>query len=144
MIFRDNEHLNEALTYYKELLNLQDWKIRAIIVRESQMHFNGASGEHHTDVAVKESLIHILDPTDVTDNCFEEDHELVLVHELMHLHLCLWLTKRPSLEDLMMERTVEALAQVIVKMRKMLKEQPSWAVDKTEIHTGTELLESLK
>lgn len=65
------------------------------------------------------AVIKILDPSDYPQTPFEQDMEISLVHELLHLHFALFEPKTDdSLEFLIMESTIEQLANILVEMKR--------------------------
>ena len=65
------------------------------------------------------ALISILDPRDYPDSPFEQDMEVSLVHELLHIPLR-YITEPElnSLEDIHLEAFIESMAKLLVKLSR--------------------------
>ena len=86
MIYETQAQIDEALEYWQKVLRLQDWIVDVSIKRQSKMFTEDSQGSVHIVIDRKEAHIQLLDPEDYP-NTWPQDHELTLVHELLHLHL---------------------------------------------------------
>lgn len=120
MIYASQTELNEALAYWQKVLRLQDWRITAEVVRGRQ--FDSATQTAGTNLCtgLKEAKITLRDPIDYeSPRGTPQDHELDLIHELLHLHL------EPLIEVaaetngcyLLKEQVIECLATGFVSLK---------------------------
>lgn len=92
-IYESQAHLDADLAYWQEQLRLQDWRVKAEVVRDKQMRdaidkHSPSSGGASVLLDRKEATILLLHPADFpSDTTWPQDHEVTLVHELLHLHL---------------------------------------------------------
>lgn len=77
--------LDEALDYWREVLRLKDWEITARIVSADEIG-EGITGNCGINEHKLSATIKLLDPAESNDNS-SLDHELILIHELLHIHL---------------------------------------------------------
>lgn len=113
MIFTTQAEAESALAEWQEILLLRDWDIKIDICRTRDMTFDGAA-EVHYKKGKKLAIIHILDPLDYENKYWEQDHETSLVHELLHLHTCLFVSD----EDVHEERAVDAISRALVRLKR--------------------------
>ena len=84
-VIYSDEQLKEKLSYWKKRLRLNDWIIKAMIVRQRDFSSPERLGEISYNIHNKTALIKILDPVDY-DDWEKQNMERILVHELLHLH----------------------------------------------------------
>lgn len=78
--------LEAACKGWQRILRLKDWDIRIKIVRHHQVS-NGTTGEADYSIQKQIACISIVEPADHSeDELVTEPPELVLIHELLHLH----------------------------------------------------------
>ena len=109
------------LTDWMERLGLQDWRIKLNdCVPASEMQDQNAAGLTEFQEVNKTARIDILDPDDYGNRVIPFDYERILVHELLHLKLCL-LTETFG-EDPMQERVghqlIDDLARTLVAVKR--------------------------
>lgn len=87
-VIYDLDQLAERCDYWMRRLRLQDWDIRLGIIRERDFATGlGAAGEFSAWPNKKLVAINLLDPVDYEDDLhIEYDMEVILVHELLHIH----------------------------------------------------------
>lgn len=112
-----DEQLQERLTYWQKVLRLQDWDIRASIVRAWEMECHGA-GENQWQTSTKTSLIRICDQVDWPPSQWPQDMEETLVHELLHLHMAAFQPEHGTLEHTMMEQAICCIATGMVTLHR--------------------------
>lgn len=82
-----SEELQRSLEEWQKRLRLQDWIIKAKIVRGREFDNDNNQGEISWILTKKMATILILDPIDYpSDVMVSQDMENCLVHELLHLH----------------------------------------------------------
>lgn len=121
MIFDSQEQLDACLAYWQKVLRLQDWGVKARIVRRSAL-----DDETNAHVSVtwnkKNAFIELLDPIDYSSTAWAQDHEKSLVHELLHIHITAVANERGAweegMDDMMEEQAIESLATSFVKLNR--------------------------
>lgn len=113
------EKLNILLVEWIDRLRLQEWNIVVDIYREKDFICEDSVGENSFNKSNAKSIIRILDPCDYSENTrFPQNMEKTLVHELLHLKFCYFEPEdENSLEHDMWERTIETLAETLVKTK---------------------------
>lgn len=96
------------------ILGLSDWKVRASFVDREVMQ--GATGYCAIGFYQQSAKVFLSRPAYEPDAFPEEnDAEVALVHELVHLHLhAIWDEEAEGLKHEMQERAVELIAQALV------------------------------
>lgn len=117
MLFKDQTHLKERLAYWQKLLRLQDWDVIPKIVRREKMTLGG-QGECQWGLERKEATIRLIGPIDYPDDCSrEQDQELTLVHELLHLHFAPFSADGGS-KEVAQEQVIQCIAQALVSLER--------------------------
>lgn len=117
-IFTEDE-LKKLCAFWQNQLKLNNWRIAIGIERKTAFNNSQSTGEIEFVSALNKAVIKILDPSDYPQSPFEQDMEISLVHELLHLHFALFEPKSDdSLEFLIMESTIEQLANILVEMKR--------------------------
>lgn len=80
--------LDARLDFWRQRLNLADWKISVVLSHASDLKPK-TLGNIHWDANTKTAVIRVLDASDYRVSCRQalSDMELTLVHELVHLEL---------------------------------------------------------
>lgn len=113
------EELQERLAHWQKVLRLQDWDVKVVVVRASQMECGGNAGENTWQLSTKTALIKLCDPVDwPEDTRWEQDMEETLVHELLHLHMALFQPEHDTLEHAMMEQAICCIATGLVALHR--------------------------
>lgn len=120
MIYTNQEELDAALAEWQKTLRLQDWDIKASIVREKNLMMNDVVAAVRWGFTSKGAVVQLIDPIDYSDNPDEElDHEISLVHELLHLHYAGFdKTEKGSTEERLLEQSIEAISRSLVKLKR--------------------------
>ena len=85
--FIGQEALDQSLAYWKKVLRLEAWDVKAKISRANDMP-RDTQGRCEWTYTRREALIKLLDPVDWDSTIiYPQDHECTLVHELLHLLL---------------------------------------------------------
>ena len=117
-IFTEDE-LKKLCSFWQNQLKLNNWRIAIGIERKTAFNNSQSTGEIDYVLPLRQAIIKVLDPLDYPNSPFEQDMEITLVHELLHLHFALFEPKSDdSLEFLIMESTIEQLANILVEMKR--------------------------
>lgn len=117
-IFTEDE-LKKLCAFWQNQLKLNNWRIAIGIERKTVFNNSQSTGEIDYVLPLRQAIIKILDPLDYPNSPFEQDMEISLVHELLHLHFALFEPKSDDLlEFLIMESTIEQLANILVEMKR--------------------------
>lgn len=119
-LFESQEQLNESLAIWQKELRLQDWEIEAAVKPSYKMFTVGSQASIEWSLNEKTAVIHLLDPEEYPPGTVrEQDHEVSLVHELIHLHYAPFEdTANQSLEHSMMELSIDVLSNTLVRLRR--------------------------
>ncbi len=120
-IFKDDAELQASLQYWQNELKLQHWYVDAGIARAEYLDLKGVNGTSSWGLSRAEAIIKLLDPIDYSADCIvPQDHEVTLVHELLHLHMAPFTSEldKDSLEYLFMERAIDVMAKSMVDLRR--------------------------
>lgn len=115
------EQLHQLCLEWQEVLRLQDWRVFLRVSRARELSGTDRQGECDWIQNRKEGYISLLDPVDYPpDACVPYDQELVLVHELLHLHFAsFWPDKGyDDPECIAMEQAIEFTAQALVALKR--------------------------
>ena len=82
----EQKELEKLCKEWQDKLHLQNWDIIVKICRKTEFELSDVTGENCWDLRVCKSYIRILDPIDYLKTSWPYDMEVVLVHELLHLH----------------------------------------------------------
>lgn len=118
--FETNEQLQAALAEWQKILRLQDWNIYARIAREKDLFCPDSAAAINWVLAKKTATLQLLDPIDYgEDLAVDQDHEVSLVHELLHLHYAPFdNTENDTLELYMLEQSIEAISRALVSLKR--------------------------
>lgn len=110
------DELRQKCAEWQKIMGLQDWYVKAFVMRNRDMSASDKQGECEWNMPNKTAVIRLLDPIDRDQDIFiPYDMEITLVHELMHLHMCPFDNFSDStLECKMLEQAVEATAHALV------------------------------
>jgi hypothetical protein len=116
------DELRAKCVEWQRILRLQDWIISVGIFRKRDMKGENRCGEVEWTLEKRMASIRILDPVDYPDGLMEEqDMELTLVHELLHLHL---VAVTPDHEDELrhcaLEQAIDAISRGLVALKRGL------------------------
>lgn len=120
MIYETQEQLDAALKEWQKVLQLQDWKVKASIVRGRDMFMEDSAAAVRWTFPKKMATIVLLDPLDYEPNRdFPQDHEKSLVHELLHLHYAGFDSTEPGSVELdLLEQSIEAISTALVELKR--------------------------
>ena len=113
------DHSEELLLEWKNRLGLQDWRILLCPkCSEEEMSIEDAAGATSWQETNKTARIEILDPADYGERVEPMDWEQVLVHELLHLKLCLLSDNGNDLMDRIVHILIDDLARAFVDAKR--------------------------
>jgi hypothetical protein len=117
LIYETQEQLDAALLAWKKRLRLQDWAIRAELV--SPRELEGSRGRVQVFLPLKEAGIRIgRQHNDPEYDIRGQDHEVALVHELVHIHTEPFWPKKEGLKWDMAEQAVNDLSWALVNLAR--------------------------
>lgn len=126
-VYQDQAEAQEACDVWKKILKLADWDIVVRIGRASQMSTSDRMGQVSYTLNKRSAVITLLDPEDYSNSIWPLDHELTLVHELVHLHLVFtdpFIDSHNALNTLL-EQAVESLSAALVGLNRLRRENQS-------------------
>lgn len=104
-------------------LRLEFWSVALRIARAREFELTDSQGECRWTITTALATIKILNPIDFPDSPFKQDMEKTLVHELLHLHFCAFdNTLAGSMEEKLMERSIDHLARALVMLKRETKD----------------------
>jgi hypothetical protein len=102
------EVISNKLQEWQERLGLQEWRISLNdCMSQKEMTEENASGFTEFQEVNKTARIEIMDPDEYGERVIPFDYERILVHELLHLKLCL--ISETFGEDTLQERVAHQL-----------------------------------
>jgi hypothetical protein len=120
--FINKEEARACCSYWQRQLRLNDWKVSVTIVRRYDLA-PGRAAECTYHLESKSATINILDASDFhpTADFDDRDHEVCLVHELLHLHVAPFEPSAKTLQQTMSEVAVESIAQSLVLINRGIR-----------------------
>lgn len=118
----DLQQLESACIEWQNRLRLAHWDIAIAIARGDDFNIGDSQGEVHYVLASRKATIKILDPIDYPKSPFLQDMEVAVVHELLHLHFATFEPEKGTLQDILMESTIDQLAGTLVQLKREGKE----------------------
>jgi len=121
MIYESQGQAQEACKEWQERLKLQHWFVKVKICRRDDMGMDETCGTCRWVLSRAEALLKLLDPIDYPEDAIVgQDHEITLVHELLHIHFAPFTDKldADSLEHIAMERATEQIARTLVELKR--------------------------
>lgn len=121
-LIKSDEELQKLALEWCEYLNLSNnWDIVFKLERKS-----GIKEESQADcdwtLGSNTAIICIMDHMDWENKLFQQDMEVSLVHELLHLYFCTFdSTVDGSAEHIRLEQTIETLSKSLVNLKRMVK-----------------------
>lgn len=119
-LFRSQEQLEQYLHDWQKELRLMDWDVSIAIKPAHKMFTQDAQASIEWQLAEKTAMIHILHPDDYPDGLVrDQDHEVSLVHELLHLHYAPFEeTEAGTLAHDMMELSIDTISHTLVRLKR--------------------------
>ena len=108
--------LGNKMEYWRDVIGLNDWEIRASIERKDDMFLEDAQGAAQYQFISRQAYIQILDVCDYPDEMFTQDQEKTLVHELLHLKFAL--AEKTDEMDKWTHQLLNDMAKALIKVRR--------------------------
>ena len=113
----DKEEL--MFLYWRDKLGLNDWTIRfKYNVAHDDMNEPEAVGCVTYEESIKTALIQILNPDHYGDRIAPFDVEKTIVHELLHIKMCLATIEKDTVQERVMHQLIDDLAKTMVNARR--------------------------
>lgn len=126
-VILSEDELRQLCTEYQKILRLQDWRNKIRIMRDYEFDSKDAEGQVKYTLSRKEALIYILDHVDYeSTQAFPQDMEVILVHELIHLHFAEVSDRCEKAEvdiTIPLEQAIQCLAEAIVSLRRATRKE---------------------
>ena len=109
----------ELLSEWKNRLGLQDWAIKLVgCCAPDEIGYDDCVGHTDWTETSKAAKIWILDPKYYGQRIRPFDWEKTLVHELLHLKMCLLATDVPDLQERVAHILIDDLARAFVDAKR--------------------------
>ena len=109
----------QLLKEWQSRLGLQEWRIRLVEgCKQDEMSISGCSGCTEWTECNKTARIEMIDPDDYGKRIVPLDYEKTLVHELLHLKLCLVSDQVDDLQARYMHQIIDDLARAFVDAKR--------------------------
>ncbi|HST21155.1 MAG TPA: hypothetical protein VLR90_08570 [Blastocatellia bacterium] len=120
--FTGETEAQDCCAYWQRQLRLSDWQVKIKIVRRYDLQ-PGRVAQCEYFITSKSAIISLLDAIDFhpATEFVDRDHEVGLVHELLHLHVALFEPKAETLEQKMSEVAIESIAQALVLLNRGIR-----------------------
>ena len=113
---------NEAKNLLKEWqnrLSMQDWRIALYVdCMPDEMHVDDSSGCVSWQESTKTACIQILDQKYYGERVVPFDFEKTLVHELMHLKMCMMYKREGSMRERLAHQVIDGIARALVDAKR--------------------------
>ena len=107
------------LREWQRRLGLHDWVIKLVYNCKSEdMTLDNCTGCTEWTEPIKTARIEILSPKEYGSRLLPYDFEKTLVHELLHLKLCLVSDNVPDLQARYMHQIIDDLARALVDAKR--------------------------
>ena len=113
------EELKELFLKWQERLRVSHWCIGVQIGKSEDMLLQEVQGTNRISLKTEQALITVIGPEDYPKTPFEQDMEVSLVHELLHIPLKYFAQPEPeTLEPEHMEAFIERTARLLVLLAR--------------------------
>lgn len=136
--------LNVRAHYWQGVLRLMDWNVKVVLKRSHEMKHPHALGMNSWDMNRKASVITMCSPEDLAahNEAFdgeENDYDVTLVHELLHLHFApFWPTNEDAgVDELPMEQAINLLSYALVALDRKEIVEPQVSEETVEAEKAT-------
>lgn len=119
-LYANQEQMEQSLQDWQKELRLMDWEISIAIKPAHKMFSQNVQASIEWQLAEKTAMIHILHPDDYPDGLVrDQDQEISLVHELIHLHYAPFEeTEDGTLAHDMMELSIDTISHTLVRLKR--------------------------
>lgn len=115
--------IKKQATFWQKILALQDWNVDVRISRQWEMSDQTTVAQIEWFLTRKDAILRVVHPTDLPglSKSFihgeENDYDISLVHELLHLHFApLGLDRSDKRNEIAEEQAINAISRGIVKL----------------------------
>lgn len=110
---------NKLLREWQKRLGLDDWRIKLVDnMNPEDMMLENVSGDVDWSESIKTARIEIMNPKFYGKRIVPFDYEKTLVHELLHLKLCLVSDKVDEFQTRYMHQIIDDLARAFVDAKR--------------------------
>ena len=102
---------------WQTLLGLNEWETVWKLSRKSEMDDVG-QGQVKYNLCTKQAIVKIMDEIDWDNPDFTQDHEVVIVHELLHLKFSLLDKVKGEIFELIIHQYIQELAKSFVLLKR--------------------------
>ena len=120
----DGEHIAEMVEYWQPRLGIYDWAIKLAVKQQINVHNEGIAASHW-NLSRRQAWIDLSRSDSRVEDAMEDDQEMTLVHELLHIVFATWHdTTRSQIptngvqNDVCCEQPIDQLAETLVLMRR--------------------------
>lgn len=112
------QELQELCRLWQKRLRLQDWDVTVKVARQRDMDTDSLAECGH-QIRKRTAEITLLDPIDYPPGEPQpQDHEVDLVHELLHLHFAPFRAEDGSPEQIAQEQAIHAISKALVQLAR--------------------------
>lgn len=113
------EQANILLKEWQIRLGLQDWRIKLVAnCKPNEMELENCAGCTDWAESIKTARIEILDKSYYGERIVPFDFEKTLVHELLHLKLCLVSNNVDEFQERYMHQIIDDLARAFIDTKR--------------------------
>lgn len=104
---------------WQKRLSMQDWRIvLKTNCKADEMELVDSSGCVAWQESTKTAMIQIVDPAEYGDRVVPFDFEKTLVHELMHLKMCMLYDEKDTLQERIVHQTLDDISRALVDAKR--------------------------
>lgn len=109
--------MDKSLEYWMDCLQMKDWTVK-LSVDVTEMPEDDVAGCVQYNESGKQAHIYIIRPDLYGERVSPFDPEKTLVHELLHLKMCLLDYREENLQSRVLHQLIDDLAKALVKARR--------------------------
>lgn len=128
--YNSQEDLQDLCAYWQTMLRLEDWDIQVSLVPLDEMSCTSHAGECWWNDQHKTATVRVMGEVDLRRKNKKDigdsvplSHELILVHELLHIHFMAWKPDPDSMEHTAQEQAINAVSKALVSLRHSEREE---------------------
>lgn len=116
-----NSEANKLMKEWQKRLCMQDWRIVLYTdCMPDEMNVDDSSGCVSWQESTKTACIQILDPKYYGSRVTPFDFEKTLVHELMHLKMCMMYKREGSLRERLTHQVLDDISRALVDAKRFM------------------------